>query len=234
MLVDSLLNVTINIQDSTNLTAVHQTLISSFRQTALLKEAAVNGYRNLLQSNLMIVDGNNTLLPDSAILEANEKKVNEIFLNTIGMGKLKFTATQESELLSIASQCSLSGGKAVYSARSLYSLLSDTLFDDKMICLAQGLIKSQTQSSYVPTENNFWYYPNPTSEFLTLNWNIASDETFEYKVINSLGQCIQQDRVGLQNLRHTINLQDLPQGVYYIQINTTSGSINPGKLFIVK
>jgi hypothetical protein len=234
MIVDSLLHLPMSSPDSIQLSGIYQTLSASFRQTALYAEAALNGYRQSIENQSELLEIEIGLLPETSILEANEKKVNEIYLQSIAKGKVSFTQTQEEELLDIASQCTLSGGKAVYAARALYSLVSDTLFDDKQICLAEGLVKSQSAAQKTISENSFTFYPNPSTGTIHLQWNLSSEEKAECKIMNNLGQCVQYQRVDLNKLSETIQLSNLPNGSYYVQVYTDSKIISLGKLFIIK
>ncbi|MCB0551739.1 MAG: right-handed parallel beta-helix repeat-containing protein, partial [Phaeodactylibacter sp.] len=72
----------------------------------------------------------NSTLGDTAVYQTNEKLASKLFLNTIAQGGSTFDAQQVESLLSIASQCPLSGGRAVHYARSLYQLVADSTFVD--------------------------------------------------------------------------------------------------------
>lgn len=66
----------------------------------------------------------------------------------------------------------------------------------------------------------FKLYPNPASSILNIE---SSEHVTEIKVIDMLGQIVYSAYVNGQN--HTINLNQMRNGIYFIQINTQSGKL---------
>lgn len=67
-------------------------------------------------------------------------------------------------------------------------------------------------------------YPNPAKDQVSLAFS-ASDVDFSYEVINQLGQSVLAKRTGTTKV--TIDLQDLPSGLYFVAIqNTESNAIS--------
>jgi hypothetical protein len=121
--IESILFDSIPEPDSTNLmldlTNHKISLEAIMNQEKLLLE----GIEHLKNGNSNALITENGLLPNNEVFLANEKLVNEIYLNTIAKGLSEFTLEQKNDLQYIANQCPLAGGDAVYSARSLYSLI---------------------------------------------------------------------------------------------------------------
>ena len=104
-------------------------------------------------------------------IELNEQNVNEVYLNTVAEGRYTFDQTEELTLLSIANQCPLSGGAAVFTARSLYYLIDPNMvYDDRNLCLQQGIILREQEQKTAST--TLTYTPNPANEIVNVVYNL--------------------------------------------------------------
>ncbi|MCO6480662.1 MAG: right-handed parallel beta-helix repeat-containing protein, partial [Phaeodactylibacter sp.] len=152
----------------------------------------------------------NSALGDTAVYQTNEKLAGELFLNTLAQGSSAFDAQQTESLLFIAGQCPLSSGRAVHYARSLYQLVADSTFVD--VCevsserLASGIVTIQEEGSGIRI------FPNPTSGELVVEAYCSRID-----VVNQLGQPVWSRNLPEGEFRHSINLQDLPGGIYFLQ-----------------
>ncbi len=72
-------------------------------------------------------------------------------------------------------------------------------------------------------------YPNPASETVTLNVNNAS---YSYEVLDMTGRVVITNTVA-GKIYETINISNLPAGIYFVKINTSLGNIVE-KLEIIK
>lgn len=73
-------------------------------------------------------------------------------------------------------------------------------------------------------------YPNPASKFITINIEKLNNETATISIINSIGKEIISSKS--KNETSTINLENIPNGVYTIRIQTTTRQLN--KIIIIK
>lgn len=138
----------------------------------------------------------------------NHKTVNAIVLNfllsdTLATGNL---ATLES----IAEQCPLEGGDAVYEARAIVSYYTGSDYDDYTLCASPQ--PRQQQISRKPSElaKGLSLYPNPTTGEVFLP---VSDEVL-VRVFNNIGQLQIEKTVSDSRL----NLSQLQPGVYRFQL----------------
>jgi hypothetical protein len=67
-------------------------------------------------------------------------------------------------------------------------------------------------------------YPNPTTDFIVLNFEENIYENVQISIVNSLGQVIQNQMVKSINQQERIELNNLPQGVYYCRVQTEKGN----------
>ena len=67
-------------------------------------------------------------------------------------------------------------------------------------------------------------YPNPTTDFIVLNFEKTIYENVQISIVNSLGQVIQNQTFKSINQQERIDLNNLPQGVYYCRVQTEKGN----------
>ena len=147
----------------------------------------VQGMNALRDSVSDILQTENGLLPSLKLYEYNEKIVNAIYLTTLSKGTDTFTVSQKYTLENIANQCPLSGGEGVYLARSLVRLYDDsTDYDDKALCFAQGISYRQVNNSTV-LDKGIKFYPNPTTNMLTIESEKSDNQICKLYLINPLG-----------------------------------------------
>ena len=98
----------------------------------------------------------------------NEKTVNRIQVIYLLNG-LDSTEQHIDELTGIAMQCPYSGGRAVYRARSILSLLNiDSVYDDAVICSPEGNYRSPLNNKESEKENEIKIIPNPANTAIRL------------------------------------------------------------------
>jgi hypothetical protein len=83
--------------------------------------------------------------------------------------------------------------------------------------------------------NDFGYYPNPASDYFTLQFESDKHETMECKIIDLSGKIVH-----LQEINHaggeyseTISVSHLANGIYFLTLTTSTGKAG-GKLIINK
>jgi hypothetical protein len=163
-------------------------------------------------------------------IEINQQLVNNIYLNKIAQGDYEFSEQDITTLISVATQCPVSGGVAVYLARSLYSVIDPTVeYDDEYICMQGGILLRKSQAK---TNASAEVYPNPTSNGATLYYNIGDDG--ELKIYDAFGQEIKS--FGLISKDHELffNTNNLTNGIYYLKVTSKSEIVSNLKLIITR
>lgn len=76
--------------------------------------------------------------------------------------------------------------------------------------------------------------PNPASQKITLNYPVAKSSEIEIVIYNSLGQCVLYLAPSWEadNIEKTINIENLKQGLYSIQLQSAGSIIATGKFII--
>ncbi len=82
------------------------------------------------------------------------------------------------------------------------------------------VIKVQLQEG----RNSMVYvYPNPATNQITVDFPTANEETINLQIFNSKGAMVYQQKwTGIDAIHETINISDLPNGVYVIHTTTAS------------
>ncbi|MBL0267114.1 MAG: hypothetical protein IPP99_00100 [Chitinophagaceae bacterium] len=176
--IDSLTN---QIRDSLKFQV--QNLRSSIANLIYYNLAALQSIDSTITINADLLNTANEEIVSNKIYEINQGIVNEIRIKCTEIIRPDSLQPYTSELISMAEQCPLSGGPAVYLARSLYSWLNlDVEYNDAQICIQNGLVLRKRNDSFLP---EFIVFPNPAENELNLKYTVEDDVKFE--LIDQLG-----------------------------------------------
>ena len=70
------------------------------------------------------------------------------------------------------------------------------------------------------TENHSLIFPNPTTGLLNIECEILNNTNLKFQLLNNLGQIVREEEI--KNANITINIQQLPIGIYFLKINNNS------------
>ena len=182
----------------------------------------------VLQSNRLALADSLLDLNDAIdaveVYELNEKKVFDIFLNTIGKGDTTATAAQLDTLVSIASQCPEDGGRGVIEAIVLYGALTNSSLD-MTDCSTE---ERAGGNSTLPAGNRFGLYPNPTNGICKANYQLEKGQTGELSVWDAFGR--QVARYPLDSDSGVFQLYNLPAGIYFVRLSVNGQVLQTEKL----
>jgi hypothetical protein len=208
---DSLLNVLLDLQEG-----------------VYLLQESLNNSRSLTADQLII---QNDATSASAVFEINRKQINKVWLETLAKGIYEFDASQLGTIESIAGQCPLSGGNAVFKARGLMSIVKDTIFYDDNLCnnsYGNRLAGQEEQSNFV------LLFPNPASDQLTLEFEEAIEVEYELILYSVTGQRYARYMLSERQKSFTVDIGTIPSGLYFYEIRDNEKNIASGKLTIMK
>lgn len=169
--------------------------------------------------------------------EANEKAVNDIYLNSIASGRYIFTSAELTSLQNIANQCPYTGGNAVYMARNLLRMTNPfTTFNDVQACSGYTSRKAkaveETMKKNITKE--FIFYPNPTYGIISIESRVKKDQDAIIRFQNELGIVVIQKEMMLNKGIAQFDISELAPSVYSYQIFEESGIANTGKIVLIK
>ena len=146
------------------------------------------------------------------------------------------------KLLQIAAQCPWEAGRAVYHARSLYSLIKDTVFVNacnSVSGLSRGdgsgeeALEIRGEKKHIKRNNSFVVYPNPVRELLQITYQTAQDA--HLTIYNIYGAKVSEYFLPRDSQSEIINMQDYLNGVYFLRIyDENANELFTQKLIISK
>jgi hypothetical protein len=175
-----------------------------------------------------ILNADNAIINSSKIYEQNEKEINEAYLQMIYKDNLELLPNFSSQILSIASQCPLSGGPAVYKARTLAALIDPQLrYDDQLACSQAGV---SWRMSKPRSESAMSVYPNPAKDNATINYLISNDALLI--ISNKIGEIIRVESLSKESLNTVIELTNFKNGVYTCKL-VQDGQVDVAQLIVI-
>ncbi len=235
--------------DSTNL-AESSAVLEEFKDTT---EYNNTGILQAISDSLALIK--DSLLPQSVVgellvvnasidpanlIEQNEKDVNEVYLTTLAAGIDTFNAGQTDVLWWIANQCPITGGPAVYQARAMLSLVSDSLaYDDENLCGIAARIKQEEikQGKFQnQLENYSRIYPNPASRIAVLEYATNHEDDLIFSVYSVLGISVASFEIPSCMGVKSFEISHWLAGIYSYEIKSKSSGqvLSRGKFVIQK
>lgn len=187
----------------------------------------------LRNNELTLIGIQNNSIQAIELYNKNRQMINKLKLETVYNGVWEFTVAQADSIFSIASQCAVLGGPAVYEARGLYALIDGSAaFDDYEICIPFGF---ERKSSISQAGIQFvQLMPNPATGMVTFKFESDTENTAVIELINQLGQTVHilpiKLKQGMNSFQADYNV--IAPGVYRYCIK--SKNITSGKLVLIR
>jgi hypothetical protein len=203
----------INSADSIAL-SLQQNLVQSYATT--YHNLQIQGLATQQNAALLIFNDNQSLVT-TPIQAQNEKIVNMIELGNIQSSTIINNTADIAYLQSVANQCPITGGRAVYQARALLAAQGNTTFyNNNTLCAAQN-IAYKTQPTKTKVSHKIGIYPNPANDYFTVpNSNTPTTIT----VFDSMGRTIMQ--TAPQTTAQKIDTAAWVNGLYFVQIQNNT------------
>ncbi len=81
----------------------------------------------------------------------------------------------------------------------------------------------------ISADNDISIYPNPATNQLTIHSSSFHNEAVTVSIMNVLGEMMQEEKASPQpspkEREFTINIKNLPAGIYFLEIKTENGSV---------
>ncbi len=135
-----------------------------------------------------------------------------------------FFENKQATLESIAYQCPLTGGTAVFRARGLLSLVDDYDFGDDVVnCQEVGNRSADGSSVNTKDADGLLIYPNPASTEITVVLpNGSNGEYSRIQLLDMSGRLVREVRTsGQASIR--LNVSELPRGIYLCKVYRLNG-----------
>ncbi|HON52970.1 MAG TPA: T9SS type A sorting domain-containing protein, partial [Bacteroidales bacterium] len=76
----------------------------------------------------------------------------------------------------------------------------------------------QYDTLYINPNYSLIVYPNPCTEYIVVSFTKTVESTIQVRIINSFGHIVSNEMYYLQNGVFTINTQNVPKGLYILEI----------------
>lgn len=190
--------------------------------------------KSIVQNDYVNAETNNTSVYANNIMEQNQKLFNSLYLLLLNNDSYEYTTSEKADLYSIASQCHLEGGNAVWQARVLVWTIENDIIEFADNCNEEPrsmTIINNTTSDY---SANFNVYPNPNMGAMELSYSLNVNEIGIFEVYDISGKQIMGYSLDKNSNKLKIENKELSAGVYYYNIRINEKVVKTEKLIIVK
>jgi hypothetical protein len=175
-----------------------------------------------------------TQISPSNLIESNFKTVIQIYLENMYKDSIGDLLNDENIILSIANQCPLSGGDAVFMARFLYEYIQPNVnYNDDYICNVVSNERRENKSkqvSKVQLMDKTTLLPNPSTG--QINIFNSSSEIGQIKITEISGKVIMLK--DFNDGQHFVSLDCsmLTKGIYFVEITSQKATTETIKLVL--
>ncbi|MBX2928767.1 MAG: T9SS type A sorting domain-containing protein, partial [Saprospiraceae bacterium] len=158
------------------------------------------------------------------VYEFNEKELNDVYLSWLSTGFGVLDSVQLNTLQSIAEQCPIEGGNAVYRARAFLAAVTQNyvLYNDSLLCTPAELLAVHPDNGPLvqpaKDETSCRVYPNPARDEVNIVWNTPSDNPGMLQIFDVFGRQIHQQALDAGTVTHTLKVGDFPEGLYIFRM----------------
>jgi hypothetical protein len=178
------------------------------------------------QETLSLIEAANQNAPADSLYEANEQAFNTLAIKAAASID-SLSGSELSALFSLANQCPLSGGDAVFRARSLYRLADPThRFDNAALCQPNAALRAPEAAAPL----DFKLFPNPTSGLTVLEFSTSIAGSVNVTLYSLQGQPVLQQTAGEGAQHILLETAALPDGTYFCRVTGVDGSTGVKKL----
>lgn len=178
-----------------------------------------------------LISINNAIITEG-IYDANEKTLNHIYLKTEVKG-LPVTLVQKSQIKTIAEQCPLEGGKAVFQAKAWYAGLTGEWVEQAECLMSRKQHIEQDELSL--TTSQFNVYPNPSQNYLTIDFRLEDkDSEVQFILTDYIGKTIHNYQSEPNSEHYKISLEEHLSGIYFLQLWVNGKQVQQKKIVVLK
>ena len=167
-------------------------------------------------------------------MEQNQKLFNSLYLLLLNNDTYEYTTAEKNDLYSIASQCHLEGGNAVWQARVLVWTIEKNIIEFADNCNAEPRSMNLINNQAHDYSSNFNVYPNPNMGAMELSYSLNANETGIFEIYDISGKQVMNYSLDKNGNKLKIENKELSAGVYYYNIRINEKVIKTEKLVIVK
>jgi len=218
-------------EEKDSILSVQTNLIENIQYLIGYNQNAMDAFLLSLNYSMEDLIAQNEAISTNGIYLQNHTSIKSINLSLLSQSDQEaYLLTQSEQIREVADQCPLTGGPAVYRARSLYArIFPDHAYEDELECL-QGGYAYRTKSEKV---GNSFVFPNPAKNEITIRYSYENVNTVE--VLNAIGIVISNFPLEANRNEIKINTENWLGGIYFYRILDFEGNIiNVNRFVILK
>jgi hypothetical protein len=197
-----------------------EALFANLEQQDIVYKATLQSYEQAKLLKVALAKNENAATTSMEQYEQNDKEITDIFLNTIAVNNTDFSGSEATTLQSIAAQCPLIGGPAVYRARAIYEKIQHIEYNDVATCLSQGIsYRKPKPTANISATNQFSLRPNPANDFVTINSIELITEPIKVEIVDLLGKTVTLANLLAGQKSVDIPTSSLTAGVYTCRLS---------------
>lgn len=176
----------------------------------------------------------NNGLVASSTAQQNEKELNRVLLTQITTNNPSLDSSQLMTVVNIAAQCPITGGDAVYRARTIVATLFPTVvYNDAVICGTSVAIPRNENVKITEDLDELIIVPNPSQGKFEVK-NLYIQEPTHLQIYSLTGHLIYDKMIHSNTTNVMIDDYNLDSGVYIIYQKLNDKNLKFSKLVIVK
>jgi hypothetical protein len=174
----------------------------------------------------------NQNLPGNDIAQTNERSINDVLLHAYQNHSWVFNSAARQIINGVASQCPLTGGRAVYTARNLqsYYMQPDWSQDN---CMTVGE-RSDFVAKEKKTPNVVHLFPVPAKDAITIRFEQPLAEVTQLRILDLRGQVLKTVSLPVGQEQYSIELLGFRSGIYFTEFQSNSLGTSVQKFSVFK
>lgn len=213
----------------------------------LLRQLIINGYDNALSTLYAlstqntaqdITNINNAVAVNASVIPFELPDTYEQIINSIQLeyelNGVTVLQTNYQQLYTIATDCPLAGGPAVYRARALLGIIDDTIeYTDELTCAQYGYARK----AFVSKNNDIAkirVIPNPANEYIEVRLKDPEEGICKISIQNAQGLKIFTGQFICNQSKYTIFTNSFATGVYTLSVRVNNSILENVKLVIIR
>ena len=208
---------------------------TAFENVAAI-QAQIDGATALFEQNVQtkiaqLLTENNAITTTSIPAE-NDRLVNSIYLRKWQQDVAEMSEGDLITLQTIAIQCPQTGGDGVYRARAIYAQYHPEAVFEDLECESVEFRRNQNPIDQLNVD--FILKPNPANTSVQMDFIKNYDFAGDIRVVNTFGQSVATIEKSIDSNLITLDLQNIPSGVYFVQLWKGDSLVKSQKLSVVK
>ncbi|HHM21798.1 MAG TPA: hypothetical protein ENJ20_07215 [Bacteroidetes bacterium] len=197
-------------------------------------EALLTGIETQRALDATSLANSNNAIVTEMLPEDNEKTVNDIYLATVAIGRISLDQNQISTLDQIAAQCPLTGGSAVFKARSILSLVVEREYDNEVLCGVGERGGKSIGGNDDNANDAFSFFPNPAKDEVIFSFHIPTEKERVLVVSDSFGKEVFRSIVPGDMPSFVLDTKGFSDGLYICSLITSEQLAFSAKLVILR